>query len=136
MYLKYKHIALADDDCEDKEMLKEALEKICPDIHLTLADDGATLLNILKTIPRPDFIILDINMPLIDGKECLKVLKNKQTMKAIPVMMYSTSSNNTDIQEAFSNGADYYVLKPNSMAEINKLAEDICTGTLKSSFKS
>ncbi len=132
MRVKFKHIALADDDDEDKELLQEAIKRACPDIFFTLADNGAILLDKLKTNPPPDFIILDINMPYLNGKDCLKIIKSKQTTKEIPVMVYSTSSNMKDVEEAFSNGADYYVIKPNNMIDIDQLAKEICSGTIKS----
>ena len=133
MKIKFKHIALADDDNEDLELLKDAITKSCPNICFTLADNGATLLDKLNTSSTPDFIILDINMPYISGKECLKVIKTRQVMKDVPVMMYSTSSNQCDIKECFSNGADFYVIKPSSISEIEQIGKDICMGTIKSS---
>ena len=134
MRLKIKHIALADDDHEDMEMLQEAISKNCPDIFFTLATNGAILLDKLRAAPAPDFIILDINMPVLDGKECLKAIRRKPLMNAIPVLMYSTSSNSTDIKEAFNNGADYYVIKPDTITAIDQIAKEICNGTIKSSF--
>lgn len=73
-------------------------------------------------------------MPVMDGKECLKVIKSNQLMKAIPIMMYSTSTNKKDIEACYSFGADYYVIKPSSIEEIEQLAEEICTGEIKSSI--
>lgn len=116
-------------------MLQEAISKNCPDIRFTLADNGAILLGKLKTTTAPDFIILDINMPKLNGKECLKAIRSKPAFKAILVMMYSTTSDKDDIEESFVNGADSYVVKPNSVTAINKLASDICNGTIKSSLE-
>ena len=130
-----KHIAFADDDYDDKDLLCEAVKNICPDVLFTIADDGATLLDKLKTTARPDFIILDINMPFMDGKECLKVIKSIPAIKEIPVMMYSTSSNLKDVEESYSHGAAYYVVKPDSNSALTKLAEEICTGELNSSVR-
>ncbi|WP_018616613.1 response regulator [Segetibacter koreensis] len=134
MLSKFKHIVIADDDHEDVELLKESLAKSCSDLDFTLADNGCNLLNALKTTSPPDLIILDINMPVMDGKECLKVIKSNQLMKAIPIMMYSTSTNKKDIEACYSFGADYYVIKPSSIEEIEQLAEEICTGEIKSSI--
>jgi CheY-like chemotaxis protein len=128
-----KHIAFADDDYEDQEMLQQAIKKACPEIKFTLASNGAHLLDKLEAT-IPDFIILDINMPCMDGKECLKVIRSKRSIKDIPVMIYSTSRNKIDIEEVFLHGADYYVIKPNNIEALDKLASDICTGMIKSTI--
>jgi len=134
MHSSIKHIAIADDDSDNIEMLSEAVKKYCPDIKFTYADDGHMLLEKLNNPPLPDFIILDINMPRLDGRDCLKAIKSNSRLKEIPVMMYSTSSLHNDINEALSNGANYYVSKPNGINEVNKIAKAICDGTIVSSF--
>src|SRR3954464_3276372 len=119
MKSKYKNIVFADDDFDDVTLLVEAFEKKCTDVNFTIAGDGIVLLDTLKTVPAPDFIILDINIPFINGKECLKRIRSEHAIKEVPVMMYSTSNNKTDIEESFLNGANYYVVKPNSVAALD-----------------
>jgi CheY-like chemotaxis protein len=74
-------------------------------------------------------------MSVIDGKECLKVIKNRGATKEIPVMMYSTSSNAKDIEEFYFNGADYYVIKPDNNLALTKLGEEICMGEINASVR-
>lgn len=131
MQTKITHIVYADDDEEDKELLQEAFKKVCPDVKFTLAGDGSILLDLLKKIHRPDFIILDINMPNLNGNECLKAIKSEQGLRQVPVIMYSTSSSATDIEHSLSNGADYYIVKPDTIDALELLAKDICNGTMK-----
>lgn len=132
MFPEIKHIVYADDDEEDKELLREAFKKVCPAIQFTLAGDCIILLGILKKIQTPDFIILDINMPNLDGNECLKTIKSEKSLIHIPVIVYSTSSSTVDIEHSFQNGADYYIIKPNSIDALELLAKEICNRTLKS----
>ncbi|WP_018611563.1 response regulator [Segetibacter koreensis] len=135
MLSKFKHIWIVDDDPDDVEMLKEALAKSCSDVNFILVNNGFNLPDALKTSAPPDLIILDINMPVMDGKECLKVIKSNPRMKAVPIMMYSTSTSKKDIEACYLLGADYYVIKPCCMEELDQLTEEICTGEIKSSIK-
>lgn len=132
MDLKIKNIILADDDYDDKDLLEEAIKKNCPDVLFKHADNSTTLFDLLKSSPAPDIIILDINMPYLNGNECLQIIKGNNALKGIKVIMYSTSSNKTDIEESFLHGADHYVIKPDNIEALHKLAKDICNGTIKS----
>ena len=58
-----KHIVIADDDEDDVEMFRDAMDKVCPTIKVTVADNGVQLLSILNEIHKPDAILLDLNMP-------------------------------------------------------------------------
>ncbi|WP_018613211.1 response regulator [Segetibacter koreensis] len=135
MLSKFKHILIVDDDPEDIEMLKESLTKTCSDLNFILVNNGSNLLDILQTTTPPDLIILDINMPVMDGKECLKVIKSNPLMKAVPIMMYSTSTNKKDIEACYLLEADYYVIKPRCMEELNQLSKQICAGKITSFIK-
>ena len=121
-------ILLVEDNEGDIRLTIEAFKeaKIKNQIHVVR--DGEEALNYLKktgayTDARtPDIILLDINLPKIDGKEVLQIMKNDPLLKTIPVIMLTTSSSETDVQESYSNHANCYVIKP---VDLNKFMEVI-----------
>jgi len=76
------------------------------------ANDGVAALNSLKGGQKPDLIFLDINMPLLNGKQLLAELKKIDSLRKIPVIMYSTFFGDKDIQEIKTLGAAHHMLKP------------------------
>ena len=112
-----------DDDQEDREFFCEALREIDPSIVCLTAESGMEALSLLqRQTPTPDYIFLDINMPMMDGKQCLKVLKNIPEFAAIPVIMYSTSTDSREIRECYKLGAEDFLIKPHSY---EKLVNDL-----------
>lgn len=112
-----------DDDREDREFFCKALQEIDPSITCLMAESGTEALSILqKQPPLPDYIFLDINMPMMDGKECLKELKSIPQLKHIPVIMYSTSTDTKEIKECYKLGAEDFLIKPNNY---EKLVNDL-----------
>ncbi len=73
----------------------------------------------------PDMIFLDLNMPFKDGKQCLSELKSDGKFQHIPVIIYSTSSYMRDIENAYNQGANLYVIKPNTCNELKKIMKKI-----------
>jgi CheY-like chemotaxis protein len=115
-------IFYADDDREDCEFFTEALAQIDPDIKTITAGDGKEALALLNSRPAPDYIFLDINMPLIDGKKCLIEIKKNARLKDIPVIMYSTTSDTNEIRQYYKLGAHDFLIKPN---DFNLLCESL-----------
>jgi CheY-like chemotaxis protein len=112
-------ILYADDDIDDCELVVEALEKIDPGIECTMVNDGQQALSLLTTDAElPDYIFLDVNMPVMDGKHCLIELKKDDRLKGIPVVIYSTSENESEIKELYAIGAQEYLKKPNSFNDL------------------
>jgi len=116
------YILLADDDKDDRFLFREALREVRNDIHLLTAEHGKALMEMLfhATI-LPDLILLDINMPFKNGKECLIEIKNDRILSEIPVIMYSTSSNPRDIEDTYRAGANLYIEKPFSFSGLTEL---------------
>lgn len=103
-----------DDDSEDIEIFCEAVRDIDPSIICLVAKSAEEALKILNSeIELPQFIFLDINMPKIDGKMCLKEIKKDHRLHKIPVIMYSTLSRSSDIEEYKTLNAGFLV-KQNS----------------------
>ncbi len=107
-------ILFADDDLDDQELFQEAITEAKSGIQLTTLGDGLELMDYLAQLDgiHPDIIFLDINMPRKDGKECLKEIRSNKKLDEVPVVMFSTSSHQKDIEETFANGANLYVSKP------------------------
>lgn len=103
-----------DDDPDDYEIFCEALAVAEPVAKTIRANDGYTALILLKElVVKPDIIFLDINMPVMDGKEFLKIIKKDLRFKDIPVVMYTTSSAETEKKNFERLGAVGYIVKPN-----------------------
>jgi CheY-like chemotaxis protein len=125
-----KHIVVADDDRDDLDFFRDALKDNCPDIKVTVAEDGSELLFMLNKITVPDVIVLDLNMPCISGKDCLKAIRKDDKYKKVPIVIYSTSSNLNDVEECLHYGANHYVTKPSSMQAISTLVKKLCNGEM------
>ena len=108
-------IFLVDDDTEDQEFFIDALSATGESVELSIFDSGTQLFDaISNTVKKPDMIYIDLHMPLMDGEECLKVLRKDDSLKAVPVIIYSTALDLDKIGELFSMGANRYLRKPNS----------------------
>ncbi len=115
-------VLIVDDDKEDCELFFEAIHDIDPAIKCWTAKDGRHALNMLTKdmVLPPDYIFLDINMPLMNGKDTLIEIKKQTRLKEIPVIMYSTTSDTREIQGYYKLGAHDFLIKPNNF---NKLVE-------------
>src|SRR5438874_13541995 len=99
-------LLIIDDDPDDAGLLCAAVYKVNKEYHCNIASNGNEALQLLKdAIVTPDLIFMDLNLPLMNGKECLTELKKRPELKNIPVIVYSTSKLQTDIDEAYKLGA-------------------------------
>ena len=122
------NVFYADDDIDDREIFCEAINEINPAIKVVLGKDGEQTLKILSVQKElPNLIFLDINMPKMDGIECLVKLKSDDRLKSIPVIIYSTTSNKSDQSRIALLGASDFILKGNSFESVkdslNKILE-------------
>jgi CheY-like chemotaxis protein len=123
--LKKKTCMLIDDDIDDQEIFALALDKIRFDFTCTVANNGMEALKKLEEATSlPDYIFLDLNMPRMNGKECLKELKRNVRLRGIPVVIYSTSSSLSDINDTKKLGAKEFIIKPFSLAELVEKLEN------------
>ncbi|TDH17791.1 response regulator [Segetibacter sp. 3557_3] len=115
-------ILLIDDDPDDREMFCEAINEIAPEITCYLAADAPKALTKLHSgdFQLPDLIFLDINMPMVSGWDCLIHLKQHEVYHNIPVIMYSTSSNSSDVDKAKQLGATCFFTKRLSYSELQE----------------
>ncbi|MBT1706230.1 response regulator [Chryseosolibacter indicus] len=108
-----KVLFLIDDDQDDQHIFLEALQVIDRSIVCYTAKDGKDALTQLQdSLLLPDIIFLDLNMPIMNGKECLKALKTDKNLKHLPVIIYSTSSAEKEKENCLKLGAVQYISKP------------------------
>jgi CheY-like chemotaxis protein len=118
------HILMADDDKDDFLILQEAAEKAGEKLQLSYAGNWLELWRfILKTLP--DILFLDINMPVKDGIECLQLLRKERKYDKVPILIYSTSISKADIDSAYRNGANYFIVKPSAIDDITKIIQKL-----------
>lgn len=116
-------IYAVDDDEDDRYLIKGALETYS-DCKVTFYDDGQALLTELSgSLPEalPSLILLDLDMPLVNGYEVLKTLRSTPSLRAIPVLVLSGTRDEYTVRTAYELGANSFVSKPNSVKELDKL---------------
>ncbi len=120
---------LADDDEDDRNFFTMAVRNTSPAIRLTALNDGIKFMEYLESNPnqKPNLVILDISMPKLTGLECLKQIRQSENWKDLPVVIYSTSSNDEDLDEATRNGANLYVVKPREISALYRLVNYLVT---------
>ncbi|GGF29481.1 response regulator [Flavobacterium limi] len=123
MKKSYKHILLADDDLDDCEFFAEVFTRNFPEVKLSISSDGGKLMSLLGSPPDPtaDLIFLDLNMPIMSGPECLEKIRNSDTLKDNIVIIFSTSSSQSDIAKMYSLGANYFITKPADFNDLKNL---------------
>lgn len=124
--MKDKYLVYVDDDPDDRMLFKEALESM-PDYKLVTLVNGFELLLFLKQRSDnelPFLIVLDINMPVMNGLEALSILKSNETYKNIPVVMFTTSANPEAVDYCRKHDTDI-ILKPTKYSEIKNVFQEL-----------
>ncbi len=130
----HKILMIVDDDEDDRFFFRSAIRKNNPTFECIEAKNGDdALIQLRKAKDLPDFIFLDLNMPKMDGRECLIELKKDKTLKKIPVIIYSTSDYKVDIKLTKELGADYFLTK---LSDIYPLPEELIKAMNKAVEKS
>jgi CheY-like chemotaxis protein len=114
-----KIIMIIDDDPDDKDLFVEIVNEIDPEYSCVWGTDGLDGIRKLTQLPTlPKYIFLDLNMPRMNGKQCLVEIKRDQKFKHIPVIIFSTSKLESDIIESKKLGASFYMTKPSLFHEL------------------
>ncbi len=124
-----EHILVVDDDEDDQMLFKEALKQINSLVNCEIAFNGAEALAKLKTMPVPDIIFLDLNMPVMNGFECLRAIKKEQIFQDIPVIIFTTANDNATIEQSRKLGATAFFHKPIDFNNLLNKLQQLLTST-------
>lgn len=114
-------ILIADDDEDDRMLTKEAFDENFKEKEIRFVNDGVELLDYLRrknkyanpvSSPRPSIILLDLNMPKMDGREALREIKSDPKLRTIPVVILTTSKAEQDIIKTYELGVNCFITKP------------------------
>jgi len=124
-------VLLVEDSPGDVRLTQEAFETINMAVHLSVAVDGVEAMAFLRheksyvNSRRPDLILLDLNMPRMDGREVLAQIKNDDKLKTIPIAILTTSESEADIARSYQLHANCYLCKPVQLAAFESLVKSI-----------
>ncbi len=129
---KFGSILVVEDDPEDRQLVEKAVAISHCANELHFVEDGEEALDYLyyrgkysdpASAPRPGLLLLDLNLPKKNGREVLQEIKADPTMRALPVIVFSTSQAIEDIQACYDVGANSYISKPNTFVRLVKTLE-------------
>jgi chemotaxis family two-component system response regulator Rcp1 len=124
-------VLLVEDNPGDARLTREAFHDANPSIRVHVASDGVDAMHFLRLehlyfdSPRPDLILLDLNMPRMDGREVLAIVKSDEELKSIPIVILTTSDAETDIAQSYQLRANCYLTKPVELGEFETLVRSI-----------
>ena len=128
------NILLVEDDSDDVDLLHEAFEENKVAFNMEVIKDGGLVSDYInKCVSYPDIIILDFNLPRVHGRTLLKLFKSLPAFNNIPVVILTTSNAQDDIDYAYKEGADKFLIKPTTLKGINEVVTTILSLTKKSS---
>jgi len=121
----HEKILLVEDDEDDQHLFTEALHAIYPSIQCVIARNGRDAISEMNNgLQLPTIIFMDLNMPLMNGYECLAELKKQTMLRSIPVVIYTTSNKTTELKRISELGAKAFLTKLTDFAILkNQLAE-------------
>ena len=124
-----KRVIIADDDEDDRMLLHSAFQENRIDVDLEFVFDGSDLMKLLST-EKPNqvsFILLDLNMPRKDGREALKEIKQDPNLRKIPVIIFTTAKNESEIIKCYDLGANTYIVKPDGFEALRNVVINLST---------
>ena len=131
----------ADDDNDDLELVQDAFNRFTNNVEVVTAKDGVQALSYLKSIddytPAPCLIILDINMPMLSGRDVLKKIKEMPPLASVPVILFTTSSSTLDKEFARKYNAGF-VTKPLDISQMEMITEvfvEHCSDEIKKNIR-
>lgn len=128
--LKDLSCLLIDDDDDDQEIFALAVQDIPDRIHCNYASDGLEALELLQDPKNiPHVIFLDMNMPRMNGIQCLAAIRKMERLKDVPVYIYSTSKDPYTVEAAMHLGAESYLVKPADVPTLTSLLTEVFSDT-------
>lgn len=129
--MKLIEVLLVEDDPQDVEITKEVMELSKVKLNVNVVGNGAEALDYLRKEDgyehaiKPDLILLDLNMPKMNGREFLEEMKKDEQLKLIPVVVLTTSKAEEDIVKTYKLGASCYVTKPVGLDQFQKVVQAV-----------
>lgn len=121
---------LIDDDEDDRELFELALNDVGADVRFMSASGCQEALRLITSSGElPNYIFLDLNMPGMNGKDCLCYLKQRDDLRHVPVIIFSTSGDPLDIQATKAMGAVGFITKPSKTSELTRLLANFINQT-------
>jgi PleD family two-component response regulator len=120
-----KRILMVDDDDDDVMVLIQVLQSLDNSIEVKSTISGPSAIKLLMTESKPDLVFLDLVMPGMDGIECLTKLKSNRTTKRVPVILYTSSTNEVEKNLALKLGALDVLMKTSNMETLTQRLRDI-----------
>lgn len=130
-YGRRLRILLADDDQADVFMMREILAELALEIDMAVVENGLEAMAYLRNqgpyadAPRPDMVLLDLNMPKMDGRQVLKAIRADEKLATLPVLILTTSEAHFDINTCYESGSNAYFQKPFGMDPMMDLLQKI-----------
>ncbi len=127
-------ILIGDDDADDRFLVEEALAECEPRYPLRFAQDGVEVMDYLHRVgpyadttayPTPGLILLDLNMPRKGGREVLREIRSDPRLRNIPVVVWTTSRAEEDLEGSYRDGANRCITKPSNFQEIQLMLRDL-----------
>jgi CheY-like chemotaxis protein len=124
-------LLVADDDADDRLLLRDAFQSLGLALQVDFVENGEELLAALRSRGNspsrlPHLILLDLNMPLMDGRETLRLIKSDRRFCTIPVVVLTTSQSPRDVAESLVSGANAYIPKPASFDDLAGMLKALC----------
>lgn len=129
MHKDFMLITLADDDEDDRLLFTDAFDELRINTVVNTFNNGKYLMDYLNDPESvlPHIIFLDLNMPIMNGIDCLKEIKQNERLKNIAIAIYSTSSADDDIENTFVLGANIYIKKPSDFKKLKEILNEVVT---------
>jgi two-component system, chemotaxis family, response regulator Rcp1 len=124
-------VLLVEDNPGDVQLTQEVFRDANPSVHLHIASDGVEAMAFLRREgshshePRPDLVLLDLNLPKMDGREVLAQIKKDESLKTIPTVILTTSDAEADIAKSYRLQANCYLTKPVQLSSFESLVKSI-----------
>ena len=126
-------VLIAEDDLDDRLLLKNAFEENARPLNLRFVSNGIELLAYLRSRdasfreenPRPAIIMLDLNMPGEDGRKALQIIKGDTELRSIPTLVFTGAFNEHEVHDAYHNGSNSFISKPQNYSDLVAIIKGI-----------
>lgn len=125
------NVLIADDDPGDVLLIRESLKESKLHINIHHVPDGVQCLEFLEKkekfadAPKIDLLMLDLNMPRMNGRDVLKIIREKESLKKLPIVILSTSDAENDVSATYAMGVNCYITKPVDLLQFRKVVNEI-----------